>query len=74
MKKIISPAHRELAEYYCDRHPDRICQNEIKTMCWYGSDFDLMNLEMHLCNECMEEFYDYIKNNFGVEPKEASMI
>jgi hypothetical protein len=74
MKKIIQPLIRERAQYYCDKHPDRECHAEVKTMCWYGSTFDLLNLEMHLCDECMKEFYDLVKERFGVEPKECDII
>jgi hypothetical protein len=71
MKRIITPGVREKVEYYCDRHPDRESFAEVKTSCWYGSQFDLLNLEMHLCDECMKEFYDHVKEKYGVEPKEV---
>lgn len=68
MKKIITPAIHEEASYFCDKHPERECFTEIRSSCWYGSGFDMNNIKMNLCDECMEEFYKIIKEKFGVEP------
>lgn len=70
MKKVIVPAVREEAKYFCDKHSDRECFTKVITSCWYGSKFDMLNLKMHLCDECMEKFYNYVKETFGVEPNE----
>lgn len=71
MKKIIVPAVREESKYFCDKHPDRECFTKAITLCWYGSKFDTLNLKMHLCDECMETLYNYVKENFGVKPDET---
>ena len=73
MKIVSKPYQTEEANYFCDKHPDRECYNQIKSMCWYGSKFDCFNLEAHLCDECMEDFHKYMKNSFNVEPKETSI-
>lgn len=71
MKKILVAPVRGEAKYYCDKHPDRECSSEVRTMCWYGSQFDLLNLNMNLCDECMDKFYALVKENFGMEPIEC---
>ena len=68
MKKVIVERVREDAKFYCDKHPDRECYTTVRTSCWYGSQFDMFNLKMNLCDECMKEFYDMVKEKFGVEP------
>jgi len=74
MKKIDVPAVREEARFFCDKHPDRECYTRVSTSCWYGSKFDILNLKMNLCDECMEEFYKMVKKKFGVEPKEDDSV
>ena len=73
MKKVIVPRIREDAKYYCDKHPDRECYTSIRTSCWYGSQFDLLNLHANLCDECMAEFYQMMKDKFNVEPVEEDI-
>jgi len=70
MKKIIVQPVREEAQFFCDKHPDRECYSELKTLSWYGSGFDNMVIEIHLCDECLEQLYAEIKENFGIEPKD----
>jgi hypothetical protein len=70
MKKIDIPLQKEIARYFCDKHPDRECFTEINTMCWYGSKFDMTNLKMNLCDECMSKFYNMVDETFGVKPKD----
>jgi len=71
MKKVLVEAVREDAEYYCDKHPDRQCYSELKTLSWYGSGFDNMVIEIHLCDECLKQLYAEIKKNFDIEPKDV---
>lgn len=68
MKKVTIEQVHEQAKYFCDRHPDRECYTEVRSSCWYGSKFDLLHIKVNMCDECMEEFYQYIKEKFGVEP------
>ncbi len=68
MKKVIVERVREEAKYFCDKHPDREAYTQIASMCWYGSKFDIQHIRMNLCDECMEKLYDFVKENFGVEP------
>lgn len=70
MKKILVAAVREDAEYYCDKHPERECYSELKTLSWYGSKFDNMAIDIHLCDECLKQLYAEIKENLGIEPKD----
>lgn len=70
MKKIIVQPVREEAQFFCDKHPERECYSELKTMSWYGSEFDNMVIEIHLCDECLKQLYAEIKENFGIEPKD----
>lgn len=75
MKVVKQPAVSiiEEAEYYCDKHPERRCYSRLETLSWYGSDYDLMSAEVHLCDECLKEMYSLIKEKFGVEPKELDI-
>lgn len=76
MKKVLVEKVREEAKYFCDKHPDREAYAQLNTMCWYGSTFDLLNVEVHMCDECVGDLYKHIKENFGVDPieDEASLI
>jgi len=73
MKKILQERVIEEAQYFCDKHPDRECFSEIKTMSWYGSQFDLMTVELHLCDECLKNVYSILEKEFGATPKEIEM-
>lgn len=70
MKKIIVPKTSEEAIFYCDKHPERECYSELKTCSWYGSKFDFMKIEIHLCDECLEEMFALLKEKFKIEPKD----
>lgn len=68
MKKVIKEHCREEAQYYCDKHPDRECFSELKTISWYGSKHDLTGLEIHLCDECLDEIIKMAKEKFNIDP------
>ena len=70
MKKILKHKVMEECEYYCDKHPDRECYSELKTLSWYGSQHDMTSIELHLCDECLEETFKYLKEKFNIEPKD----
>jgi hypothetical protein len=74
MKKVITERVYEEVKFFCDKHPDRECFTRVNTLCWYGSHFDTLNLKMNLCDECMESFYKYVKENFGIEPSESMLM
>ena len=74
MKKIITERVREDSKYFCDVHPNRECFSGVNTTSWYGSEFDLMGAEFHLCDECLKEFYAHLKQKYNVEPKELSLL
>lgn len=73
MKKIIVQKALEEAQYFCDKHPDRECFSELKTASWYGSNFDLTGLEVHLCDECLAEMFKLVEEKFGVKPKDIEI-
>ena len=66
MKKIIVEKALEEAQYFCDKHPDKECFSELKTASWYGSNHDMTGIEIHLCDECLEEMYSYLYSIFKV--------
>jgi len=74
MKKVIVERVREDAKYFCDKHPDRECYTSVRTSCWYGSEFDMLNLNANLCDECMTEFYQIMKDKFNVKPTEEEIV
>lgn len=74
MKVVTKESVREESKYFCDKHPDRECHSEIRTISWYGSQFDMMGLEIHLCDECLENMYKVLEKEFSVKPKELEMI
>lgn len=73
MKKIIVQKALEEAQYFCDKHPDRECFSELKTASWYGSNFDMTGLEVHLCDECLTEMVKLVEEKFGVKPKDIEI-
>lgn len=73
MKKIIQEEALEKAEYYCDKHPDRECFTELKTASWYGSEFDMTGIEIHLCDECLKEFYKHCLETYKIKPKDIDI-
>jgi hypothetical protein len=70
MKKITTQGVLEEAQYFCDKHPDRECFSELKTCSWCGSKFDMTGIEIHLCDECLEEMYKLLREKFEIEPKD----
>lgn len=73
MKKITTQGVLEEVTYYCDKHPDRECYSELLTSSWYGSKFDLLTVELHLCDECIDNIYKMINTEFKVQPKEIEL-
>lgn len=69
MKKIIQESVREEAKYFCDVHPDIECFSELKIASWYGSKFDMSGIELHLCDDCLQEMYDELYEKFAIKPK-----
>ena len=67
VKKIIQKSAREEAQYFCDKHPDRECFSELKSVSWYGSIFDMTGIELHLCDECLKEMFEQLENQFGTK-------
>jgi hypothetical protein len=72
-KQITQESSPEQAKYFCDKHPDRECFSELKTVSWYGSKFDMCGLEIHLCDDCLFEMYTLLKDRFGIEPNELDI-
>lgn len=73
MKKITQEKVMEEAKYFCDVHPERECYSQVQSSSWYGSKFDMMGLMFHLCDECLEEFYAYIKEKYKIETKDIEL-
>lgn len=69
MKQILQKHQNEDAKYFCDKHLDRECFTQLELSSWYGSIFDLNNVEVHLCDECVKEMYSFLKKEFKVKPK-----
>lgn len=74
MKKVIVQKTQEEAEYYCDKHPDRKCYNELKTCSWYGSKFDMMSVNINMCDNCLDEMYNLLEIKFGVKPIDSDVL
>jgi hypothetical protein len=68
VKLILEKSSPEISKYYCDKHTDRECFSKLNTMSWYGSGHDMFSVEVHLCDECLDEMYDFIKKKFKIEP------
>jgi hypothetical protein len=73
MKIIIPNSVIEEAQYFCDKHPDRECSSELKVASWYGSEFDLTGIELHLCDVCLFDMYKHIEKEFGIKPKNIEL-
>ena len=73
MKKVLTEKVLEEASYFCDKHPDRECFSELKTASWYGSNFDMTGIEIHLCDECLGEFYKHCWETYSVKPHDIDI-
>ncbi len=73
MKKVLQEYKPEICEFFCDKHPNVRCFSKLKTTSWYGSDFDMMGVEIHLCDECIKEIYDYLDKTYNIVPTELSI-
>lgn len=69
MKKIFNDSVKEEFKCFCDKHPDKECFSELKAFSWYGSKFDMIGIEIHLCDECLNEMYDMLEKRFKIKPK-----
>lgn len=72
MKTIIQPAQIEINKTVCD-----ICSQEsvsqLTFVGGYGSDFDLLEYKLDLCNEHGIELLKYLKNNYkNLQKKDLS--
>lgn len=74
MKKVLTEKVIEEYKCYCDKHLDRECFSEVKAFSWYGSEFDMMGIEIHLCDECLKEFYEECYKKYKIEPKEIDLV
>lgn len=73
MKKVLQEKVLEEAIYYCDKHPNRECFSELTTVSWYGSKFDMTGIEVHLCDECLHDMFDYLYSVFAIKPKDIEI-
>ena len=73
MKKILTEKVREEAQYFCDKHPEHECFSELKTASWYGSELDMTGIEIHLCDECLREFYKECLEKYGIKPHDIEI-
>ena len=73
MKKIIVPKDNEESKFFCDHHPDRECFGQLKMNFWYGSQHDMTEIEIHLCDECLEEMYKLLEKEFKIKPKDIEL-
>jgi len=73
MKKVVIQGVLEESQFFCDKHPDRECFSELKTASWYGSNHDMTGIEIHLCDECLEEMYELLEKKFTVKPKDIEI-
>jgi len=73
MKKVIVPFVREEAQYFCDKHHDKVCFSELKIISWWGSGYDLNGIEIHLCDRCLKEMYDLLYKKFKITRKEMEI-
>lgn len=73
MKVVTQELVREESKYFCDKHPDRECFSELKTASWYGSNHDMTGIEIHLCDECLDEMYQLLEQKFGIKPKDIEI-
>jgi len=73
VKKVITEAIIEEAKFYCDLHKDRECFSELTISSWCGSKYDMMGIELHLCDECLNIIYDNLYKTFLIKPKEIEL-
>jgi len=68
MKKILTHEVLEEAKYFCDNHPSKECYSEITSASWYGSEYDMTGIEIHLCDDCLKDFYKFLEQKFELHP------
>ncbi len=69
MKQILTHNVLEETKYFCDNHPTTECFSEINLASWYGSKYDMTGVEIHLCDDCLKEIYNFLEQKFGIYPK-----
>ena len=67
MKIVSQKECTEQAKYYCDWHTDVECHNIVKTESEYGSEFDLQQTEVHLCDICFDKLKTILVKNFNAK-------
>jgi hypothetical protein len=73
VKTIIVKGVLEESQYFCDKHPERECFSELKIASWYGSEFDMTGIEIHLCDTCLFDMYKHLQKEFKVNPKDIEI-
>jgi hypothetical protein len=65
MKVVITPAIREEARYFCDKHQTTECFTEMSMQSWYGSSYDTERITWQMCDECVKEVRAFLDEKFG---------
>lgn len=68
MKKVLQaavPAVPEVAEYYCDFHPERRAYAQLKITGGYGSDIDMQTYAFDLSDNAVQEVLAFIRDRIA---------
>jgi hypothetical protein len=65
MKKIIKSQQVEEAEYFCDLIPGQKAFSHLKLHSWYGSNHDMLILELDLCDDAVDEIMELLRSKYG---------
>jgi hypothetical protein len=70
MKVTLRESQAEVYKLFCDKHPEIECFNEVNTSSWYGSAFDLLGTQVHLCDDCMYKLRNFLELEFNAKFQE----
>ena len=65
MRKVIVPYQAEQSIKYCDKHKKRECAGNLWLTFGYGSQYDLSEVSIDMCDECADKLSRYLKKEFG---------
>jgi hypothetical protein len=61
--------YSSVPEFDCDckNHKEKQAHGKLTMWFWYGSEYDIKQGSIHLCDECAKEVMNYLKQKFNTE-------
>jgi len=58
----------------CKKHSAEQAHGQLNMWFWYGSEYDMKQGTLHMCDKCAKEVIDYLKQKFDIEGKFLTKI